>query len=95
MHSDSLSDARRFLLHYILGNKAITIQNLNMFFENGSIGMVAPPYHPSLRNMPNFGLQEYETKQFLKKMGINYSGKCTDFPAGSFFGVGKMPLGSC
>lgn len=86
LHSDGLADARRFLLHYILGNKSIVCQTLNLLYSDNNIGIVCPPYHSTLHNQPNFGKNKELLTQLMSKLNIPFdTEKCTNYPAGSFF----------
>lgn len=85
-HDGGLRYWRRFLAHTMLGSTSIANQILNKFESDPNLGLVYPPYFPSLRNQPNFGGTREVCSRLLSRIGFHpRPERCADYPAGSFF----------
>lgn len=85
-HGNELRYWRQYLLHTLLGSRAIVCQILSLFAADQRLGLVFPAYWPTLQNQPNFGQTRMLCADLAKRMNVSLDlGACPDFPAGSFF----------
>lgn len=77
---------RRFLLHNLLGSKAVVTQILNGFHQKETLGAHFPPYAGHLGDQPSWGSNFEPCQNMLTRIGLELAtDQCPDFPAGSFF----------
>lgn len=86
IHSDSLRDWKRYLLHTILGSEGIFNRIFNDFIRDSNLGLVYPAYFPALSNQPKWGANLPFANEVLRKINLPpITAPCPDYPAGSFY----------
>lgn len=85
-YNSSFANWRSYLLKHTLGSKKTVSYILERFKKNDRLGLVYPPYFPSLVDQPHWGSNREIVAALLAKLNMPAPPvKCADFPAGSFF----------
>ncbi|MFA5631968.1 MAG: rhamnan synthesis F family protein [Porticoccaceae bacterium] len=85
-YNSSLSSWKNYLLKHTLGSQKTVSYILERFRSNNRLGLVYPPYFPSLTNQPHWGGNRATVASLLAKLNMPSPPiRCADFPAGSFF----------
>jgi len=86
LHNKSHGGWFRYLNHVVLGSPSTVNQILNSFVADPEIGIIAPCYHWSLANQPNYGKNKPVCEEFFGRLSEEELPEvCHDYPAGSFF----------
>lgn len=85
-HNKSHAGWFRYLSHTTLGSPSTVNQILQSFMSDPQIGIIAPCYHWSLANQPNYGKNRLVCEEFFRRLSdTELPTICQDYPAGSFF----------
>lgn len=86
LHNKSHGGWFRYLNHITIGSPSTVNQILQSFVSDPKIGIIAPCYHWSLANQPNYGKNRSVCEEFFSRLSDDeLPGICQDYPAGSFF----------
>ncbi len=86
LHNRSHHGWCRYLNHVTLGSPSTVNQILQSFVSDSKIGIIAPCYHWSLANQPNYGKNKPVCEEFFSRLSKDdLPAVCHDYPAGSFF----------
>ncbi|KAB2791313.1 DUF616 domain-containing protein [Brucella anthropi] len=85
-HNKSHRGQFRYLSHVTLGAPTTVNQILSAFCSDPQIGIIAPCYHWSSANQPNYGRNVEVCKSLFSRLSKGeLPGISSDYPAGSFF----------
>lgn len=85
-HNKSHGGWFSYLNHVVLGSPSTVNQILSNFVSDPATGIIAPCYHWSLANQPNYGENKPACEEFFGRLSSGSLPKvCHDYPAGSFF----------